>query len=282
MAHKRSGRSRMQRKAARQANAAQKGDEMKVTIETDDDVITPDEIEEPTPEDAADPADVADTAPDDATADAASDDAETPDAMTEEELVAAAIAAGDAAAADDFKAELEAVRKERDELRAQIEAEQSVATDAADRLARLQADWENFRRRTAAERLAERDRATEKLVTNLLPAIDDLERACAHASETTDNEQLTSFASGVSAVRDKILSILAREGVEQIDAADAPFDPLKHQAVGRVEDAEAYDETVRDVYQAGYTMAGRVLRPAMVTVTFGGPKRPVEEPEATE
>jgi len=207
-----------------------------------------------------------------------------PEVLDEDAMVEAAIAAGEAAAADDFKAELEKVKAERDELRAQIEAEQSVATDAADRLARLQADWDNFRRRTAQERLDERARAAEKLVTNLLPAIDDLERACTHAEETqADNEQLQQFVDGIQAVHAKILGILAREGVEPIQAADAPFDPLQHQAVGRVEDAEAYDETVRDVYQAGYTMAGRVIRPAMVTVTYGGPKRPAEEPaEASE
>ena len=248
---------------------------MKVNIETPDD-LTPEEpeiVDEALEQDA------------EALEDAESVEEVAPvevEELDEEAMVEAAIAAGDAAAADDFKAELEKVKAERDELRAMIDAEQSVATDAADRLARLQADWDNYRRRTAQERLDERARAAEKLVTNLLPAIDDLERACAHAEETqADNEQLQQFVDGIQAVHAKILSILAREGVEPIQAADAPFDPLQHQAVGRVEDPEAYEETVRDVYQAGYTMAGRVIRPAMVTVTYGGPKRPAE-PAAEE
>ena len=80
------------------------------------------------------------------------------------------------------------------------------------------------------------------------------------------------------AVHAKIVDMLAREGVEPIDPAGEPFDPLQHQAVGRAEDADAYEDTVRDVYQRGYRMGGKVIRPAMVTVTFGGPKRPAEEP----
>ena len=220
---------------------------------------------------------------------AADENAVEPDAteqeLSEEEMVEAAIRAGEEAANEDFKAEVEKLRAERDELRQRLVSAdedglsaKAQATEAADKLARLQADWENYRRRTAQERLAERERATEGLVTNLLPAIDDLERACNHAEETqADNEQLQQFVDGIQAVHDKILGILAHEGVEVIPAAGEPFDPMCHQAVGKVEDPEAYDETVRDVYQAGYRMAGRVIRPSMVTVTYGGPKRPAEE-----
>ena len=74
--------------------------------------------------------------------------------------------------------------------------------------------------------------------------------------------------------------MLSHEGVEPIDPKGEAFDPLEHQAVGRVEDTTVYDETVRDVYQKGYRMADRILRAAMVTVTYGGPKRPAPEAEA--
>ena len=87
------------------------------------------------------------------------------------------------------------------------------------------------------------------------------------------------FVDGVSAVHAKMLGVLSKEGVEPIDPAGEPFDPLAHQAVGRVEDAEAFDETVAQVYQKGYKMGEKVIRTAMVTVTYGGPKRPVEQPE---
>ena len=70
-----------------------------------------------------------------------------------------------------------------------------------------------------------------------------------------------------------------KQGVEVIDPAGQPFDPMDHQAVGRVENPDEYDETVADVYQKGYRMGGRVVRPAMVTVTYGGAKRPAEPAE---
>lgn len=229
--------------------------------------------------------------------DAATTDAPTPagddagaqadeQAMTEEEMVEAAIRAGEEAAANDFKLKYERAEAELVETRQQLaKAEETAKTadakvrEAADRVARLQADWENFRRRTAAERLAERDRATEKLVTALLPVIDDIERAIDHARAQDMADDLKQFVDGVSAVHAKLIDVLAREGVEAIDPKGEAFNPLEHQAVGRVEDASQYDETVNDVYQKGYRMADRILRAAMVTVTYGGAKRPEPDPE---
>ena len=171
----------------------------------------------------------------------------------------------------------------RSELDAAAEAQKAAedkAKDATERTARLQADWENFRRRTANERIAERERATEKLVTALLPVVDDIERAIDHARSQELSEDFKQFVDGVDAVHAKLLDVFAHEGVEPIDPKGEAFDPLEHQAVGRVEDASQYDETVNDVYQKGYRMADRILRSAMVTVTYGGEKRPAPEPEA--
>lgn len=210
-----------------------------------------------------------------------------PDEDAEERArVEAAIRAGEEAAERELAADAGKLREERDELQKrltdvedQIEAAKKEAAEATDRMLRLQADWENYRRRTAAERLAEKERAAEGLVTNLLPVIDDIERAIEHAGATEDDAQLKQFVDGVSAVHAKMLGVLSKEGVEPIDPAGEPFDPLAHQAVGRVEDAEAFDETVAQVYQKGYKMGEKVIRAAMVTVTYGGPKRPVEQPE---
>ena len=208
------------------------------------------------------------------------------DAEEERARVEAAIRAGEEAAERELAADADKLREERDELQKkladvedQIEAAKKEATDATDRMLRLQADWENYRRRTAAERLAEKERAAEKLVTNLLPVIADIERAIEHAGATEGDAQFQQFVDGVSAVHAKVLAVLAKEGVEPIDPAGEPFDPLAHQAVGRVEDAEAFDETVAQVYQKGYKMGDKVIRTAMVTVTYGGPKRPVEQAE---
>ena len=120
-------------------------------------------------------------------------------------------------------------------------------------------------------------------MTNLLPILDDLERASEHATQNADgDEKLIQFVDGVMAVHNKMLDILSKEGVEMIDPAGEPFDPLMHQAVGREENPDVYDETVAQVYQKGYRMGGKVIRSAMVTVTYGGPKRPAEASEAAE
>ena len=210
------------------------------------------------------------------------------DELTPEEeaaMVEAAKRAGQEAAERELASDAGKLREERNSLLSQLaEAQEETiaarqeADEAKDKLLRLQADWDNYRRRTATERLAERERATEKLVVGLLPVIDDIERAIDHARATADadNDQLAQFVEGVSAVHDKLLDVLSKEGVEAIDPAGEQFDPLLHQAFGRVEDHEAYEETVAQVYQKGYRMGGKVIRNAMVTVTFGGPKRPTD------
>ncbi|MFR3451867.1 MAG: nucleotide exchange factor GrpE [Collinsella sp.] len=125
------------------------------------------------------------------------------------------------------------------------------------------------------ERLDERARATEKLIEALLPVVDDMERALDHARTQELADDFKQFVDGVDAVRSKLLSVFDGEGVEAIDPKGEAFDCNIHQAVGRVEDVSQYDETVNDVYQKGYRMGGKVLRPAMVTVTYGGETRPV-------
>ena len=219
--------------------------------------------------------------------DEAAEVAETDEDAEERARVEAAIRAGEEAAERELAADANKIREERDELQKkladvedQIEAAKKEASEATERMLRLQADWENYRRRTAAERLAEKERAAEGLVTNLLPVIDDIERAIEHAGATEGDTQFQQFVDGVSAVHAKMLGVLAKEGVEPVDPAGEAFDPLAHQAVGRVEDKDAYDETVAQVYQKGYRMGEKVIRTAMVTVTYGGPKRPAEpEPE---
>ena len=207
--------------------------------------------------------------------------------MTEEEMVAEAIRRGEETAEAEIAADAQRAAQERDRLQNeldsvsdQIEAAKQQAAEANDRFLRLQADWDNYRRRTAQERLDERQRATEKLVVDLLPVIDDLERAIEHADNLID-PAAKQFVEGVSAVCNKLVSVLNKEGVEVVNPVGEAFDPLSHQAVSQIEDTEAYDETVAQVYQKGYRMGGKDIRTAMVVVTHGGPKRPVE-PEAAD
>ena len=202
--------------------------------------------------------------------------------MTEEEMVAEAIRRGEETAEAEIAADAQRAAQERDRLQNeldsvsdQIEAAKQQAAEANDRFLRLQADWDNYRRRTAQERLDERQRATEKLVVDLLPVIDDLERAIEHADNLTD-PAAKQFVEGVSAVCNKLVNVLNKEGVEVVNPVGEAFDPLSHQAVSQIEDTQAYDETVAQVYQKGYRMGGKDIRTAMVVVTHGGPKRPAE------
>ena len=206
--------------------------------------------------------------------------------MTEEEMVAEAIRRGEETAEAEIAADAQRAAQERDRLQTEldsvsdkIEAAKQQAAEANDRFLRLQADWDNYRRRTAQERLDERQRATEKLVVDLLPVIDDLERAIEHADNLTD-PAAKQFVEGVSAVCNKLVNVLNKEGVEVVNPVGEAFDPLSHQAVSQIEDTQAYDETVAQVYQKGYRMGGKDIRTAMVVVTHGGPKRPVEQEAA--
>ena len=160
-----------------------------------------------------------------------------------------------------------------DELAAKAaEALNAAKAEAADwqgRYLRLHAEWDTYRRRTQAERKEEKARATEKLVEELLPVIDDFERTIAYGKSNGE----AGLLGGVEAVCSKFMGILAKVGVETIDPAGQPFDALEAQAVAMVDDPSRPDETVDAVYQKGFKMGGHVLRPAMVTVTTGGPKR---------
>lgn len=170
---------------------------------------------------------------------------------------------------DDLIAEAEAILDEAvsaDEL----EKVKQEASEWQDRYMRLHAEWDTYRRRTNEQRAEEKQRAGEKLMEGLLPVLDDFERSVDYAEKNGE----TGLLEGVKAVQAKLLDVLGKNGLVTIDPAGEPFDALEAQAVGTVSDEEAFDETVRDVYQKGYKMGKKVLRPAMVTITTGGPARP--------
>jgi len=157
-----------------------------------------------------------------------------------------------------------------DVMEGALEAAQSEAADLRDRVARSQAEFDNYRKRTTREREEERKRAGERLVSELLPAIDNLERAIEHTATGGD---LVHLLSGVEAVHAQVIGILGKAGVGVIDPFGEPFDPTTQQAVSQQEDEAVPEGTVVAVFQKGYEMGGRVMRPAMVVVSTGGPKR---------
>ena len=156
-----------------------------------------------------------------------------------------------------------------DQLQAELEALRVESAEHRDRAMRAQAEFENFRKRITRERDEERRRAGERLVLELLPALDNLERAIEH---TTAGGDLKHLLAGVEAVHAQILGVLGKEGVSVIDPTGEHFDPMLQQAVSQREDASVPEGTVIEVFQKGYSLGERVIRSAMVVVSTGGPQ----------
>ncbi|HWI65049.1 MAG TPA: nucleotide exchange factor GrpE [Symbiobacteriaceae bacterium] len=132
-----------------------------------------------------------------------------------------------------------------------------------DRLLRSQADFENYRRRVQREKEDLAVYANQKLLLNLLPVLDNLDRALATQAVAGDEK----LRQGVELTARSFRDILAKEGVTAIEAVGQPFDPNFHEAVMTVESAEHDDETVLSEFQKGYKLGDRVIRPSMVQVS---------------
>lgn len=174
---------------------------------------------------------------------------------------------------DSIIAEAEAVLDEVSTEGEALAAAKKEAADWQDRYMRLHAEWDTYRRRTSEQQAEEKKRATEKLIENLLPVLDDFERTVDYATENGE----AGLLDGVKAVQTKLVDALVKGGLVVIDPVGEPYDALEAQAVATVPDGAAFDETVKEVYQKGYKLGKKVLRPAMVTVTTGGPKRPKDD-----
>ena len=127
---------------------------------------------------------------------------------------------------------------------------------------RTQADLENYRKRAAKEIAAAGQRAKSGLVGELLPVVDNLERALQSAQEGEEH-----LLDGVKLVHSELVSVLARNGVEPFDPTGEKFDPTFHEAISTREDEEAGTGVVLDVVEKGYRLNGAVLRPARVVVS---------------
>jgi molecular chaperone GrpE len=127
---------------------------------------------------------------------------------------------------------------------------------------RTQADFENYRKRAAREAAAAGERAKSGLVRELLPIVDNLERALTSAE---DGEQ--HLAEGVRLVHSELIAVLERNGVQQFDPAGDRFDPAEHEALSMRSDGESEPGVVLDVVEKGYRANGTVLRPARVVVS---------------
>ena len=140
-----------------------------------------------------------------------------------------------------------------------------------DRLVRLAAEFDNYKKRTGREFTALVKNAGESLITELLPILDNIERAL-QAPQTS--EETRSFAQGFEMIRQQFLEKLVKAGMKEITAEGAPFDPTLHEAVMAVDNEEHPADTVITVVEKGYTLNEKVLRAAKVIVTRTPAKTP--------
>ncbi|MGZ7442425.1 nucleotide exchange factor GrpE [Paenibacillus sp. TH7-28] len=141
---------------------------------------------------------------------------------------------------------------------------QAENEDYQQRLLRAQADFDNFRRRTLKEKEELGKYASAKLITELLPVIDNFERAISSAGESADN---SSYSKGVEMIFRQLEGVLKAEGLTAMEAEGTPFNPEFHQAIMQVESEEYEEGIVVEVVQKGYMLKDKVLRPAMVKVS---------------
>ena len=142
-------------------------------------------------------------------------------------------------------------------------SEQEAPEQSEDYLAlaqRIQADFENYRKRAAREAAAAGERAKSGLIRELLPVVDNLERALVSAEEGEQH-----LAEGVRLVHSELIAVLERNGIQQFDPAGDKFDPAEHEALSVRNDGEP--GVVLDVVEKGYRANGAVLRPARVVVS---------------
>jgi molecular chaperone GrpE len=202
---------------------------------------------------------------------------ETPPVPPEEEPVTSRDEAGEPSGEEDPANEAERLEQMDNIAAPRAEpAASRTATEAEDPLARAQrerdeyldlarraqADFENYRKRAAREAAAAGERAKSGLVRELLPVVDNLERALASAEESEQH-----LAEGVRLVHSELIAVLERNGVEQFDPSGDRFDPTEHEALSMREQDGSESGVVLDVVEKGYRANGTVLRPARVVVS---------------
>lgn len=148
------------------------------------------------------------------------------------------------------------VNKEVEELKKQCE-------DNFSRLMRMQADFDNYKKRVAKERDDMYFSALETIVTQILPVVDNMERAAAaFRGDQLDDK----YIEGVEMVFKQLIGVLAKNGLKEIEAQDKDFDPNLHHAVMQAEGEAEEENKIKEVFQKGYMLGSKVIRPSMVKV----------------
>ncbi len=157
--------------------------------------------------------------------------------------------------------ELRRIEAERDEYKARSE-------DYYNKLLRIAADFDNFKKRSLQEKARIVETANENLFTELLPVLDNFERAIAHIKE---DEGSSSALQGIEIIFNQLMDVMSRFGLKRFSALGESFDPQYHQAVAIKETNDAEPDTIVEEYAPGYMLNSKLLRPAMVVVAKPAP-----------
>ncbi|SHI70841.1 nucleotide exchange factor GrpE [Lutispora thermophila] len=164
---------------------------------------------------------------------------------------------------EETSSEMEKMKEELKAKEEKIKEYEAFIEEQKDRHLRLQADFDNYRKRVAREREEIFVAALEDIMTQLLPTIDNFDRALdSFRSADLDSK----YIEGLEMIYKEFVSTLQKNGLEEIEALNCEFDPNKHHAVMQVEANEEDDNKVKEVFQKGYTLKSKVIRPAMVKV----------------
>lgn len=159
-------------------------------------------------------------------------------------------------------------KKEQPDLELQLIGLEEKNEEYCQRLLRLQADFDNYRKRVAKEKEESYGRVTGEIILDFLNVLDNMERAFLSAEEQGHNGKDNSLREGISMIINQFKGVLKKYDVKDISAKGAKFDPNIHYAVMQVEDTNAEDGIVLEEIQKGYMIKTRVLRPSMVKVAL--------------
>lgn len=153
-------------------------------------------------------------------------------------------------------------------LKSSLESAQKEAANNLDASLRAQAEMANFRRRTDEDRIANSKYANSRLISNILPVLEDLELAIHHSGEMAGEQGSAngSLLEGIKLIQRKLTGVLESEGVASIEAVGLMFNPLEHEAVGTEESDEVESGYITQILRPGFRLHDRVIRPAQVMV----------------
>ena len=151
------------------------------------------------------------------------------------------------------------------DLATELENLKAELTAKDERFLRLQADFDNFRKRTAREKSDLATVIEQAFLKDLLPLLDNLSRA-SEAAENAEQADVEALRKGIEMIKQETVAVMGKHGLEPIETLNKMFDPNFHQAVGTVKDETKQDGTIAAEFQRGYIARGRVIRPSMVQV----------------